>query len=122
MKILKGLLIIIFALSTNNVFGYDKLTKRNYEESKTEKAVVVYGVNWGRQWGCAGVNNAQLQNLTFSPIDSKNGEDIVLNTPSKLLSEHTSRPYAILVDPGEYALIEFDIKIGKSSREVSHIK
>src|SRR3989338_2683667 len=126
MSTLKAVLIMIFILSASNVFaGYDKLTKKNYEDSKTEKAVVIYGVNWGRQWGCAGFDNAQLQNLRFSRIDSVSndldGEDIVLNTPAKLFSKNASESYAIIVNPGEYALTGFDIKIAKSSSDVSHI-
>jgi len=127
MRTLKSLLVIIFFLFVNKAFaGYDKLTQKNYEEYKNEKAVIIYGVNWGRQWGCAGFDNAQLQNLTFSRIDSKpnnlEGEDIVLNIPAKLFSENASESYAIIVEPGEYALTGFDIKIAKSSMEVGHIK
>jgi len=124
MNRLKGLLIIIFVLFTSKAFAdYDRLTRENYEEYKNEKAVVLYGVNWGRKWGCAGFDNAQLRYLTFSRIDSaSNNEDIVLNNPAKLFSENSSGSYAIIVNPGEYALTGYDIKIGKSSTGVSHIK
>ncbi len=124
MNRLKGLLIIIFVLFTSKAFAdYDKLSRTHYEEYKNEKAVVLYGVNWGRKWGCAGFDNAQLQNLTFSRIDSaSNNEDIVLNNPAKLFSENASGSYAIIVNPGEYALTGYDIRIGKSSTGVNHIK
>jgi len=124
MNTLKGLLIIIFVLSASKAFaGYDKLTKRNYEESKNEKAVILYGVNWGRRWGCAGLDNAQLQNLTFSHIDSNlDREDIALNNPAKLFSENSSESFAIIVNPGEYALIAYDIKIARTSAGASHIR
>lgn len=124
MNKIRGLLIFIFLLFASTAFaGYDKLTKRNYEEFKNEKAVILYGVNWGRRWGCAGFDNAQLQNLTFSRIDSNlDREDIILNNSAKLFSEKSSEPYAIIITPGEYALTGYDIKIGRSSREVSHIK
>lgn len=125
MSILKGLLIVIFLLSVSEVSaGYDKLTKKNYEVSKDKKAVILYGVNWGRKWGCAGFENVQLQRLTFSRIDSVSnsfdGENIVLNTPSKLFVEDVSKTYAIIVNPGEYALTGFDIKVAKSVRDVWH--
>lgn len=124
MNTLKCFLIIMFVLFASEAFaGYDKLTKTNYEETENVKAVILYGMNWGRQWGCAGNDNAQLQNLTFSRIDSaSNNEDIVLNNPAKLFSESTSGSYAIIVNPGEYALTGYDIKIGKSSAGVNHIK
>lgn len=123
MNRLKGL-IIIFVLFTSKAFAdYDKLSSTNYEEYKNEKAVVLYGVNWDRKWGCAGFDNAQLQNLTFSRIDStSNDEDIVLNNTAKLFSENTYSSYAIIVNPGEYALTGYDIRIGKSSTGVNHIK
>ena len=124
MNTLKGFLIIIFVLSASKAFaGEDKLTERNYGKSKNEKAVLLYGVNWGRQWGCAGFNNAQLQNLTFSRINSNlDREEIVLNNSAKLFSENSSESYAIIVNPGEYRLTGYDIKIARSSKEVSHIK
>ncbi len=127
MRTLKGLLIIIFVLSTNEVFaGYDKLTKKRYEKSKTEKAVVIYGVNWGRQWGCAEFENAQLQKLEFIRINPKSNRDeeenIVLNTPSKLFVDNISKTYTVIVTPGEYALSGFDVKIAKSVDEVGHFK
>ena len=127
MNIFKNILIIIFVLSTSKAFAdYDKLTKKNYESSKAERAVVLYGVNWGRRWGCAGFENVQLQKLTFSRIDSDSksidGEDIVLNNPAKLLSQNVSNAYAIIINPGEYALTGFDVKIAKSVTEIGHLK
>lgn len=127
MRTLKTILIIIFLLSANEAFaGYDEFTKKNYERYKNEKAVIIYGVNWGRQWGCAGFENAQLQHLTFSRIDPKtnslDGEDIVLKTPSVLLAENISKPYIIIVNPGEYALTAFDVKIAESVDKVGHLQ
>lgn len=127
MNTLKCFLIIIFFLFASDAFaGYDKLTRGNYEEYKNEKAVILYGVNWGRKWGCAGFDNAQLQGLTFSRIDSASddigGENIVLNTPAKLFAKNVSESYAIIVEPGEYALTGFDIKVARSQSDVSHIK
>lgn len=127
MRISKYLVMMIFILSASTVFAdFDKLTEKSYEAPRTDKAVVIFGVNWSRQWGCAGLDNAQLQNLTFSRIDHASGdlgrEKIVLNTPAKLFSKNTSESYAIVVNPGEYALTGFDIKIAKSSSDVSHIK
>ena len=123
----KGLLVIALVLSTSEAWAdYATLTRRNYEESKNEKAVILFGVNWGRHWGCAGFDNAQLQNLTFSRVDPAtgdlSGEDIVLNTPAKLFAKNTSVSYAIIVEPGEYALAGFDIKIARSQSDVRHIK
>lgn len=105
---------------------FDRLTKKSYEEFKNNNAVVVYGVNWGRQWGCSRFDNAQLQSLTFSRIDpnsdSLDGENIVLSSPSKFFAKDASQSYAIIVSPGEYALTGFNIKVSNSYREVGRIR
>ncbi len=112
---------VILILPATNVFaGSIEPTKDNYEKSKSEKAVVLYAVNWGRKWSCAKFDNPNLQNLTFSRLDPvthlPTGEPIVLDTPEKFSAQDISVPYAILVDPGEYALSGFDIKLAKSVR------
>jgi len=127
MRISKYLAMMIFILSSSTVFAdFDKLTEKSYEASRTDKAVVIFGVNWSRQWGCAGLDNAQLHSLTFSRIDfssgNLSGEDVVLNNPAKLLARNVSESYAIIVETGEYALTGFDIKVAKSKSDVSHIK
>lgn len=121
------IIFIIFIFSTNQAHAdFEKLTRKSYEEFKNEKGVIVYGVNWGIQWGCAGLENAQLQNLTFTQINSASSGleiyTIVLNTPAKLLSKDASKSAAIIVNPGEYALTGFDIKVARSSRKVGHIR
>jgi hypothetical protein len=118
---------VILILPATNVFaGSIEPTKDNYEKSKSEKAVVLYAVNWGRKWSCAKFDNPNLQNLTFSRLDpvthQPTGEPIVLDTPEKFSAQDISVPYAILVDPGEYALSGFDIKLAKSVRETRHLK
>ena len=80
------LLLSSFSFVNEVSADFDKLSKRKYKKFKDEKAVVVYGVNWGRQWGCAGFGNAQLQKLTFTRINSEfgefDGESIELKAPS----------------------------------------
>lgn len=125
-KLFNFLLLFIFLLSTTEVFAsYEKLTKANYEKSKKDKAIVIYGVNWGRQWGCASLDNAQLQNLTFSRIDPSGDfskEELVFNSPAKLMSKNASESYAVIVNAGEYALTEFEVKLAKSAKEIEHLR
>lgn len=121
-----GFLIFIFILLANNVYAeYYKLTKKSYEGFKDEKAVVIYGVNWGRHWGCGDMANAQLISMTFSLIDPKSdskGKDIVLKPPFSLSNKNVSRSYAIVVDPGKYELTGFDIKMTNLSKDIRHLK
>lgn len=127
MNFLKRFWIVLFVFFAFELAeGYEKLTQEAYEKGKNEKAVILYGVNWGRQWGCAGFDNAQLRKITFSRIDSFSDsfsqEDIEINVPVKLFTENVSESYAIVASPGKYVLTEFDIKIARFSNNVTHLK
>lgn len=121
-----GFLILIFILLTNTVYAkYYKLTKKKYERFKNEKAVVIYGVEWDRHWGCGDMANAQLQNITFSRIDltSKDAnEKIILKAPLSLSNKNISESTAVIIDPGKYALTGFDIKMADLSQNVRHLE
>lgn len=99
----------------------EELTSDNYAKDGTEKAVVILHVNWGRQWGCAKLDNAQLQALKFSRIPSINAS-ISLETPSALTAKDSFIPYTFLIQPGEYAISDFDVKVARSSSDVQHMK
>ncbi len=114
----------VFVLFASQAFAdYYKFTKKNYAKYKDEKAVVIYHVNWGRQWGCAQFENAQLQKLSFTRIGiDSDSTDIKLKTPSKLFVKDVFNPYVIIVEPGEYAISGFDVKVAKSVKKIAHIK
>lgn len=86
--------------------------------------VIIIQMNWGRTWKCGPYENAQLQALAFtrSPIDSPESALIELETPSKLFVDNKFLPYAYVVQPGEYVLTAFDVKIARSNTDVAHIK
>lgn len=81
-------------------------------------------VNWGRTWKCGQFENAQLQALTFtkSPVDAPKSVSLDLETPSKLFVDNKFLPYAFVIQPGEYVLTDFDVKIARSVSDVAHIK
>ena len=91
-------------------------------------AVVLVDVNWGRSWGCAGYENAQLVNLTFDHVSpaEKYADDeyseIKLKTPSRLFVNPDYSNYGFIVRPGVYALTEFTIKVARSVSDVGYIK
>lgn len=93
------------------------------ETYKPDLGVIIVQTNWGRAWKCGQYENAQLQALTFtkSPIDSSEQMSLVLETPSKLLVDNEYLPYAFVVQPGEYILTGFDVKIARSVSDVAHI-
>jgi hypothetical protein len=90
---------------------------------QTDLGVILIQVNWGRSWKCGAYENAQLQALTFtrSPIGSPEPVSLELKTPSKLFVNQQFLPYAYVVQPGEYVLTGFDVKIARSMTDVAHI-
>lgn len=96
-----------------------ELSEKALIKSAGQHGVIVFEVNWGRQWGCAGLDNAQLQALTFSRLPD--GPTLDLKTPSRLFVDDSYKGYALLVEPGEYVLTGFDVKVAKSVRDVGHL-
>jgi hypothetical protein len=96
----------------------------NEDSYKKELAVIMVQINWGRTWQCGQFENAQLQALTFtkSPIDTPEVVSLELETPSKLFVDNKFLPYAFVVQPGEYLLTAFDVKVARSTTDIMHIK
>jgi len=119
-------LLAIFISTSISAAELIELTSKNYAEAGEQKAVVIFHVNWGRYWKCAGLDNAQLQALTFSRIQTKESKSsdatIPIETPSKLVVKDSFVPYVLLIEPGEYALSSFDVKVARSSSDVGHLK
>jgi len=91
---------------------------------KADLGVLIIQVDWGRTWKCGQFENAQLQALTFtkSPIDTPEPVSLDLEPPSKLFVDNKFLPYAFVIQPGEYTLTAFDVKIARSGTDVAHIK
>jgi len=91
---------------------------------KPDLGVLVIQVNWGRTWKCGLYENAQLEALTFrkAPLDSPEPVSFVLETPSKLFVDNKFLPYAFVIQPGEYSLTAFDVKVARSVKDVGHFK
>jgi len=91
---------------------------------KTDLGVLIIQVNWGRAWKCGQFENAQLEALMFtkSPVDTPNPVSLDLETPSKLSVDNKFLPYAFVIQPGEYVLTGFDVKVARSVNDIAHIK
>jgi hypothetical protein len=90
---------------------------------KADLGVLIIQVNWGRRWKCGQFENAQLQALTFtkSPVIALEQISLDLVTPSKLFVDNKFLPYAYFIQPGEYVLTGFDVKVARSVSDVAHI-
>jgi hypothetical protein len=100
----------------------EEVRRDAYDYTKGRKGVVLLSVNWGRRWGYCGFENVQLRSLAFDRIPvEKPGDDprpdLVLEGPA-LMATPEFADYALLVEPGEYALTAYDIKTARSGRPV----
>ncbi len=115
MSFLLGLLpsIVVAAEPVN-------LTETTY---KSELGIIILQVNWGRTWKCGPNENAQLEALTFtkSPVDDPHPLSLELETPAKVFVDSKFLPYVYVVNPGEYVMTAFDVKVARSMSDVVHI-
>ena len=89
------------------------------------KGVVLMSADWSRHWGCGRYENAQLQFLAFDrngvQKTSADGQwDVMIKDGSLLPSKKNYGNYAYIVEPGEYLLTGFRIKLGKSVSNVGN--
>ena len=75
---------------------------------------------------CGGYENAQLENIRFANVSGAQTGDkyaeIVLKSPSRLLAKPRFDKYGFIVQPGDYALAEFSVKVARSRSDVGHLK
>jgi len=119
---LSRLALVVSAIGLSVSFLADgaeptQLSEQEYRSHADTLGVVMLQINWGRQWKCGASENAQLESLTFTGPSK-----LELATPSRLMVENTYKPYALLVTPGKYVLTGFDVKVAKSSTDVSHVR
>lgn len=102
----------------------EKLKSRSYKKNKATMGVVLMDANWGRRWGCAGYDNAQLTALQFELIgnDEVSADDkyasIVVKPKSRLFVNPVFLNYGFLVRPGEYGLTGISIKVARTRSDV----
>jgi hypothetical protein len=87
------------------------LDARVYAKELPAAGIVTFSVNWGRKWGCAGAENAQLQRLAFSrlPVDTVSAV-LDLKTPSKLFVDDRFISCSYVLEPGTYATPHSDLE------------
>jgi hypothetical protein len=102
------------------------VTEDSYLSNKTTNGVVLLDVNWGRRWSCGVHENAQLISLAFdklpmSPINNQTEPTLVMQSPSRLVVDPVFINYAYSLEPGEYAVSAFSIKVADSMSKVGFL-
>jgi len=98
------------------------LSEEAFRISGASKGVVILQVNWGRYWKCGMYENAQLQRLAFRRL-AENADSVARNewelSPfSTLMTKRFFEPYIVLLEPGQYALSGFRLKVATSVSDV----
>jgi len=109
----------------DNARNSSEVTAESYSQHRSAKGVVLLEVNWGREWSCGGYQNAELRGFGFDRVPSKaksNDEaaDLMLMAGPNLLQRSEFTSYAVLVEPGEYALAGFVIKVAESISKIDY--
>jgi hypothetical protein len=117
------LFIGLFILSFPSISVATEPTALSEKSYQPDLGIIIIQANWGRTWGCGQYENAQLQELTFtkSPVENNALLLLELKTPSRLLVDDEFLPYAFVVQPGEYVLTAFDVKVARSKKDTIHI-
>jgi len=102
------------------------ITKENYTQTRKTNGVVLLDINWGRRWGCGDHENAQIISLAFDKLPAQTlineaEPTLVVHSPSRLMVDPVFLNYAFSLEPGEYALSAFSIKVADSATKVGFL-
>jgi hypothetical protein len=98
-----------------------EVSARSYGNDQT-KGLVVLSAIWGRTWKCAQFENGQLRSFGFDRLPIQTKEDNVV--PEVFLEDappyDNRHPinYVLALEPGEYGLATFGIKVASSVTDV----
>jgi hypothetical protein len=110
--------VALLLLASLSAAAQVPLSEGAFRQSGSSKGTVILQVNWGRYWKCGPYENAQLQRLAFRHVgdsgDSSSREDWELSPVSTLMTKPSFEPYAVLLEPGQYALSGFRFKVASS--------
>jgi hypothetical protein len=100
-----------------------EVTAESFAQHRGTMGVVLLAVNWGRRWKCGGYENAQLFSFSFDrmpliPRSDEHAADLTVEGPFRVTVRPEFLNYALLVEPGEYALSGFNIKVARSISDV----
>ena len=116
------LLVLVSSCTSSPVSRpQQEMTAESYASDKGKGLVVVWAL-WGRTWKCAQFENAQLRSFGFDRLPSQTTGDKatadVFIEGSPLYAEGPAANYLLALEPGEYALTTFTIKVASSVTDV----
>ncbi len=108
--------------TTNTGDSFPKLTASTYKQHQSEQALVLMTINWGAKWRCSNFDKAMLQTLQFERLhDDAPDKALVFQRPVDADQHPEYIRYALLVDPGEYALSGTDLIVSKMGQKDDYL-
>lgn len=102
--------------------GVSEASVASYAKDGNSKGLVLLDVNWGRAEQCSSYDFAQIVSFSFDtmPLNNRTDKakaDLLIQTQDLVNVSPNFISYAILVEPGEYALSESVVKVKKNTLE-----
>jgi hypothetical protein len=118
-----SILLPCLPVLADNPSRLDKIPAEEFSRIKQDKGVVLLAVNWNRRWNCGGYQNAQLRGIGFDRLPSTpRGDDapadLTIAEAPLILTTPGFDTYVFIVDPGDWAMSEFEVKVAKSMADV----
>jgi hypothetical protein len=122
LALVTALLVLVSGCMSSGVSRPKQEVSAESYGKDTTKGLVVVSALWGRAWKCATFENGQLRAFGFDRLPSQTTAD---NATADLVIEdspyHAEGPaanYVLALDPGEYGLATFAIKVASSVADV----
>ena len=117
------ILILVVSGCTSSAVSRPKQEVTAESFGNTTKGLVVVSAMWGRTWQCAQFENGQLQSFGFDRLPSQTTADdatadVVMEDSPPYYAGGPAKNYVLALDPGEYGLATFTIKVASSATEV----
>jgi len=123
-RALAGLLILVSCPLAAAADGAVPFSQAAYDAVAKDRAVVLVAANWNRRWGCGAYENAQLRGLGFDRAGAQKEDPAkpdLLIEDGWLPARKGFTTFALIVEPGEYLLSSYKVKVAKSVSEVGHV-
>lgn len=96
-----------------------------YIKTASKKGVVILAINWYRRWGCGQFEHAEIMSIGFDRLPLKSftndsPSELFIDRPLRLMKSSLFLNYALLLEPGEYALTSFDVLAARTRFDVGH--
>lgn len=97
------------------------LTSSVYQQHQAEQGLVLMTINWGTKWRCADFDKATLQNIRFERLHTE-AKPLVFHRPEGADQRPEYVRYAVLVEPGEYALSATELVVSKMGQKDDYLR